>query len=140
MSTSYTPTAEAIAFFVKHAASSHAPQGCATLNEGADRTARDYAEAEALYLHAHQVADVVCEWEPDGDSMAMARRDGWLRRGEFLYAALITHTDSEGVARCVASLHGIDDDSDAYRRVVRAELAQEAADELRAIIAAASQA
>lgn len=138
MSTSYTPTAEAIAFFLKHGAPSYFPAR-ETEEQGRQRSALEAAQAECLYLHAHQVADVVLEWEPDGESMEMARRERPPRR-QPLFCALLMHVNAEGVATYLAGLHGIDDDRDTYRRVVRAELAQEAADELRAIIAAASEA
>ncbi len=125
-------------FFFDHAGYSHDPL-TETPEQGRTRCAIALAEAELLYLEAHRVADVVCVWEDDPAGFADYRADkkaGRLAEGigkpRTIELADIRHGDEY-----LASLGGIWDADENYRRVVRAELARERADELRKIIEAA---
>lgn len=126
----------AAAFFFEHAGFSYDPI-TETRDQGRTRGAIALAEAEALYLEAHAWADVVCAWTDDPDAENDWRLDK--KHGRVTgkkpktFESCGIH-DADG--NCLASLWGIEDADANYRRVVRAELASECADELRAIIAA----
>lgn len=111
------------AFFHTHAAYSWNPTA-QTRAEGKREGAVRLARAEELYLRAHQVADVRCEWQDDPDGATSAGNAS----GPFEMCTL-RHGE-----RVLASLGSIDQPDEDYRRVVRAELALECADELRKII------
>lgn len=129
------------AFFFTFAGFSHGPDE--TAEEGKTRCAEQAREHEAIYLRAHKLGLVSCEWERDPvgfSDYAADKKAGHLARGigkpERIEVAGIVTRDTEGVPTFLASLGGIWDADDNYRRVVRAELAHECADELRALLAA----
>lgn len=112
-----TKYAAATAFFVEHAGYSYDPN-VETAEEGKARTAETLAGAEAWAVEF----DVTFTWEPDwsvGDHVA--------EFGE----AYTEQPDTCEVCcawwggEVIASLGCIDDASDAYRRVIEAELAAE---------------
>jgi hypothetical protein len=116
-----------------------------TEGQGRVRSACALAEAEALYLRATEWAAVGITWEHDADAQEDIRAD--IRAGrrtrrsapESIDRAVIWHAkdDLRNAVDYLASLGAIEDADEAQRRVIRAELAQECAEELRAIIAAA---
>lgn len=122
-----TPLSPAAQFFFDHAGSSYNP-ATETPEQGRTRCAIQLAEAEALYLRAHQVSDVTCEWvtDPDADLSWMRPKD---RKNACVEGCGIKNNEEY-----LASLWGITDADDDYKRVVRAELALECADQLRQII------
>jgi hypothetical protein len=117
------------AFFYYNAGFAYNP-ATETKIAGHKRCARELAQAEALYLQAHKCADVGCQWEHDTD----AAQDG--EQFDTCEFAAIWHRPEDQPAHTLASLGAILDATDTYRRVIRAELAEECADELRAIIEA----
>jgi hypothetical protein len=116
----------AVSFFLAHAGFSYDPK-TETQEQGRVRVARALAEAEALYLRAHQVAEVAIVWTHDD----IAASEGGFE--ETCECACIVHDDGNG-GEVLASLGAIWDADANYRRVIRAELAQECADKLREII------
>ena len=88
---------------------------------GRTRCAVELAAAEDVYIAAHRVADVSCDWEHDSDAAQDGEHDETCE-----YACI--RIDGQ----VVASLGAICDASDEYRRVVRAELASECLEQLRA--------
>lgn len=131
----------AVKFFYEYAGFGFDP-ATETQAQGRLRCAKQLAEAEALYLKAHQCADIGIAWEDDPDGFADYRADkraGRLTKGDApkrIERAFIWHRhEDDGRGRdWLASLHGIWDADTNYRRVVRAELALECADELRKLI------
>lgn len=126
-------------FFFEHAGWSYDSK-TQTQAEGRTECAERLAEAEEAYMQAHRAADVGCEWQDDADGWAGERSDR--RKGyatgdapESIEQACIWHRDEAGDVHYLASLCGIWDADANYRRVVRAELASEALDDLRRIAA-----
>lgn len=138
--TSIRPLTPEEAFFFTWAGYSYNPitqTPAAGRTEGATRL----ADAEALFLQAVKVADVGCEWEEDPDGFHHYRADkkagilaDGIKKPERIEQATIWHRDESGTIDYLASLGGIWDADANYRRVVRAELALECADQLRDII------
>lgn len=122
------------AFFFKHAGYSHNPK-TETPEQGRTRCAIALAEAEALYMQAHRVADVGIEWAEE-DPRALGYRKGKDYK-DSLEMATVWHREASGEVNYLAHLGGISDAGINYRRVIRAELAHECADQLRVIIAGA---
>lgn len=135
---------EAAQFFYEHAGFSYDPK-TETPEQGRARCAQHLAEAENLFLAAVRVADVGCAWEDDpqgfddyrADKKAGRLADG-IKKPKTIEIAFIWHRDEDGGETLLASLGGVWDAGTDYRRVVRAELALECADELRAIIKGAA--
>ncbi len=122
------------AFFYTHAGYSWNTSAGETQEQGRVRCAIQLADAETLYLQAHRVADVVIEWEHDEQAHYDARRSGGGDDYDTIeQATLWLGPDNR---ECLASLGGITDADANYRRVVRAQLADECADRLREIIGA----
>ena len=128
-----------VCFFARFAGYSYDPK-TQTPEEGRKESARKYADAESLFLDAVKVADVGIEWESDPDGFsdfAADVRKGYRKRSHkpaTIERAVIWHRDDNGTIHYLASLGGIEDANPSYRRVIRAELAMECADELHAII------
>lgn len=117
------------AFFYTHAGYSwNAPAG-ETQEQGRVRCAIQLADAETLYLQAHRVANVYCDWTHDADAHYDARRSGGGDDYDTIEQAGLFCDDE-----CLASLGGITDAGANYRRVIRAQLAEECSDRLREII------
>jgi hypothetical protein len=114
-------------FFYSHGGWNYASGSKETSEQGHVRCAIELERAETEYLDAHRVDDVRFEFEPDN---AFPREPGCMP--DHQWQATLYHGD-----HVLATLGGIDDDSSEYRRVVRAELALEASDDLRLIAAAA---
>lgn len=117
-------------FFFNHAGWSYEPTRESSAL-GRTRCAVTLADAESVYLMAHRAADVRVTWEHDSDGAYSARRDR--ERFTTCESCMLWHGKS-----CLTSLHSITDADDNYKRVIRAELAHECIDELRAIVGAAS--
>lgn len=113
-------------FFWTHAGYSHDP-ATESLAAGRTRCAVALAEAESLYLESHRVADVSIEWSDDEYGRVDAEKDGL--KFETCESAVLL-----GPNGALASLHSILDADDRHRRVVRAELASECAEQLRSIV------
>lgn len=111
-------------FFFDHAAWSHHPRK-QTPEQGRTEGAVRLAEAEAAYWDANAYASVEFKCAPDYD-----RRDGDDE------APMFSMWIEDGDGHFLASLHGVDDDSTGYRRVVLAELASECIHILRELVAA----
>jgi hypothetical protein len=108
-------------FFWTHAAWSWGRNQ--TRAEGRTACAQRLAAAEAAYHDAEAYANYTFRIAPDHDCS---------EEGGPYWSMWIEDT----AGRCVASLGGIDDDGETYRRVVRAELALECLDMLREAVAA----
>lgn len=129
----------AVCFFARFAGYSYDPK-TQTPEEGRKESARRLADVETLYLDAVRCADVGIEWENDPEGFADFSAD--VRAGhrnrknkpQQIERAVIWHRDEAGTIHYLASLCGIEDATPSYRRVIRAELAMECADQLRAII------
>lgn len=113
-------------FFFDHAGYSWDPRKEAKA-AGKTRCAVALREAEEAFSDAEAYASVAfrvkpdeCGCDPDDDNPG-PRWSMWIE-------------DAEG--HVLNSLHGIDDDGPTYSRVVRAELALEVLEELRALVAA----
>ncbi len=112
-------------FFYDHAGYSFDPR-TETKESGRVRCAQALAAAEQRYLDAHRDSGVRIVWETDEQSWSDWRVDS--RSGDTdsepdtIEQACIL--DASGL--CLASLGGIEDADDDYRRVIRAELALEA--------------
>lgn len=118
-----TPTrtlSPAAAFFFEHAGYSYNTK-TETPEEGRTRCAESLAAAEEAYTDAHAWADVTCDWEDDNNP-----EDS---ESETVECARM----SDGNGDTLACLCGIEDADANYRRVVRAELASECLDQLRAL-------
>ena len=96
-----------------------------TPEQGRTKGAMKLAAAEAAYWDAQAYASVEFKCAPDYD-----RRDGDDE------GPMFSMWIEDGDGHFLASLHGIDDDSTAYRRVVMAELALECIDRLWELVAA----
>lgn len=120
-------------FFLSHSGYSYDPK-TETPMRGRIRCAQESARAESLFLDACRVADVGISWDDDPDGAQHWRACG--EEFESCESATIWHRDDSGTVHYLASLGGITDADSNYRRVIRAELAQECADELRAILEA----
>lgn len=123
---------KAQAFFWEHAGYNwNAAAGEPEL-AGKARCAMELAEAEAVYLDAHRKADVVCLWDMDVDGMNERERGSNVELVE-IAAISVRNADGDDAGECLASCCGIEDATPDYRRVMRAELAIECIDKLRAI-------
>lgn len=120
---------ESARFFWTYAGYSHSM--CESPAVGRTRGAIELAAAEDLLLEAIRVADIRVEWDDDSDGAADCRADR--EKFETCEGCTIYRDGAP-----IAGLYCITDADSNYRRVVRAELAQECADELRAAIAAAT--
>lgn len=120
------------AFFLQHAGYCYDP-AIETPIEGRRRCARALAEAERRGLELGLVA----EWGDDPDPDASWLEDESLYDAEDRDCARFSYCVIEWQGKVLASLSGIHEDSrhsfDDYRRVVRAELFQEALDMLGAL-------
>jgi hypothetical protein len=116
-------------FFLQHAGFSWNPV-TQTRMQGRIECAQRMAAAETAFFDACRVSDVEISWEDDPDGCAWSGEDYTPERVE---CAAIWHRDESGRVRYLASLCGIDDADANYRRVIRAELALECIDELRAL-------
>lgn len=116
-----------VAFFFKHAGFGYNPK-TETREQGRRRGAVELAAAESVFLNAVKLADVGIEWRHDGE----AAQDG--EDFDTCESAIIWHRKDSGDIEYLASLGGIIDITADYRRVIRAELAQECAQALQAII------
>ena len=108
-------------FFYDHAGFGYDPK-TQTADEGRTECAKQLAAAELAFMRCPGAA---CGWFDDDSSAAELRRE----RERFKtceYAVLTINGEN------VTSLHAITDATDAYRRVVRAELALEVIDQLTA--------
>lgn len=113
-------------FFYDHAGYSFDPR-TETEEQGRVRCAQALAAAEQRYLDAHRDNGVCVVWENDPDAARFwekARRDGSADIGHFDQCEIACILDASGL--CLASLGGVLDADDDYRRVIRAELALEA--------------
>jgi hypothetical protein len=126
-------------FFFEHAGFGYYPER-ETVDEGRARGAIALAAAEAIYMEAHRVADVGCEWEDDPEGFAdfdADQRAGRLnddeQQPERIEGCYIWTGNTDRAY--LASLWGIWDADDNYRRVIRAELALESLERLVQIIA-----
>lgn len=126
---------DAAQFFWEHAGYSYGTEG---VDEGRTRSAESFAKAEELYLQAHRVADIGITWEADPDGyndFSADKKAGRINKGakrpESIEQAYIWWRDDAGEVEYLAHRGGILDADSNYRRVIRAELAEEAADALR---------
>lgn len=125
-------------FFLKHVGFSRNPQ-TQTPMQGRIACAKSLAAAESLFIEATRVADIGIAWEndPDGWSDFQCDKRAGRHEGadpETCESAVIWHRDVSGDVHYLASLGAIWDADSNYRRVIRAELASECADALRAIV------
>jgi hypothetical protein len=98
-----------------------------TPEQGRTRGAIILAENEALYLEAHKVSTVACEWHEDENFHN--------EKCDTCECASITVHDERSGKRVILSYVGcVLDATEDYRRVIRAELVCECADDLRAIV------
>lgn len=111
-------------FFWDNAGWAYKP-GAESREQGRTDGALRLAAAEALYLQAHRVAEVDCLWADE----EVDQGDRGNAEGPFESCCLRVD------GRIVASLGAVDQPDAAYRRVVRAELALEASEELVRAIA-----
>jgi len=118
-------------FFLEHAGYSWNP-ATQTRMQGRIECAQRMAAAETAFFDVCRVSDVGISWEDDPDPMDYGRDNPPADRVE---CAAIWHRDESGRVRYLTSLYGIDDADANYRRVIRAELALECIDELRALAA-----
>ena len=116
-------------FFLKHAGFSWNP-ATQTRAQGRIECAQRMAAAETAFLDACRVSDVGINWEDDPDGSAWADDD---YKPERVECAAIWHREESGRVRYLASLSCIDDADANYRRVIRAELALDCIDDLRAL-------
>ena len=112
-------------FFLEHAGYSWNPE---TQTRMQGRI--ECAKRETVFLDACRVSDVGISWEDDPDGCAWADDD---HKPEQVECAAIWHRDESGRISYLASLGGIDDADANYRRVIRAEMAVECLDQLRAL-------
>jgi hypothetical protein len=101
------------AFFFRNAGYSHRPDETPAM--GRTRCAISLAAAELVFMRSN----ATCEWVDDVDGAYDAKHDGF--RFETCEGCRIRSADGY----VLTSLWSILDASDAYRRVVRAELASE---------------
>lgn len=100
-----------------------------TPEQGRTKCAIALADAEALFLKAYKVADVCIEWVDDLDADEPEHK-----------VATIWNRVSDIEAVGLATLGSIDRPDENYKRVVRAELADECRNKLREIVAKATKA
>lgn len=113
-------------FFFDHAGYGY-NQFTETPEAGRTSGAIKLAEAEATFMRAAQIADVLIEWANDSDGAYSAKKDGnKFKSCEF--ASILINSE------CAASLASILDADKNYRRVIRAELANECLPLLQAAI------
>lgn len=129
-------------FFFEHAGYSYDPK-TQTADDGRAECAEALAEAESVLLEAMRCADVGCQWENDDpELLGYRKRNPWTPNEEMdgtdfrrsCEQVCIWHRNEDGRCTYLASLGGITDATQAYRRVVRAELALEALADLRRIV------
>ena len=114
-----------VQFFVNNACFSYDPK-TQTEEEGRLQCAERAAEAEDILMQAMRVGDVSVSWQDDA-------RTG----DEFEEVERVESCAIEINGEIVASLFAVWDADANYRRVIRAELAIECLDQLRAVVAVA---
>ena len=116
-------------FFWDNAGYSYALKG-ETPEQGRTQCARLNALAEAAFFDAEAYAGVTFAVDTDDEDYAPDEADPRSQGPSFIMSIF----DADG--RVLAGVGAVDDESPTNRRVIRAELAHEVLDELRALTAA----
>lgn len=115
-------------FFFDHGVKSYFP-ATETREHGYTRRTIEMAAAEDLLMQAMRVSEVSVRWFDDPDGAQHLKR----QREKFKTCEGCAIVGPRG--EYLAGLYGITDADANYRRVIRAELASDCVDQLRAIIA-----